>query len=372
MKNRDKWITLVFLLFIVTLPAVTVIQSFLPQAEEVLDEEAQKVLDNNGTTQDGNRGDAQDTAMEEEPEQAAWFAKVQNSLISFTERLFLRSRIINYNTELTSLLTGGSYIESTQVLLGKENYLFYKTQLDGTPIYDYMGINYFSEQDLEKIANNLTQMRDYFTAEGIDFYLAGIPNKEVIYEQYMPDTIARVNEISRAEQVANYIWDNTDLLYIYPKDALIEASKKYQTYYKTDTHWNQIGAFVCFQEIYQEAFGMSEDVEDVEFVVADNQYAGDLAVIGGVSDKYKIDKAYIIDTESVNQDMKRDETILVIGDSFSGFLSTISKAYYSDVHWIYTSDFKMSMIEEYGADAIIFETVERYMETFRDVSLLNK
>ena len=36
-------------------------------------------------------------------------------------------------------------------------------------------------------------------------------NKEIIYEEYMPDTIARVNEVSRSEQVAEYMWANTDL-----------------------------------------------------------------------------------------------------------------------------------------------------------------
>jgi len=163
------------------------------------------LLNANGTMQDGAHGNAaEDTAQTTQPAQPQelpWFTKVQNTLNSFTERLFGRTKLIAFNTELTSLLTGGTYMESTQVLKGKNDWLFYKTEMDGHPIWDYMGINHFTEQELATMAANLTQMRDYFENErGIDFYITALPNKEVVYEEYMPDTIARVNEVSRSEQ----------------------------------------------------------------------------------------------------------------------------------------------------------------------------
>ena len=114
-------------------------------------------------------------------------------------------------------------MESTQVLLGKNNWLFYKTELDGHPLWDYMGINHFTDDELAAIAANLVSMRDGFNALGVDFYVTALPNKEIIYEEYMPDTVARVDEVSRAEQLADYIWDNTDLVYVYPKQALLDA-----------------------------------------------------------------------------------------------------------------------------------------------------
>ena len=75
-------------------------------------------------------------------------------------------------------------MESTQVLKGKNNWLFYKTEMDGHPIWDYMGINHFTEDELAAMAANLTQMRDYFENErGIDFYIMALPNKEIVYEE---------------------------------------------------------------------------------------------------------------------------------------------------------------------------------------------
>lgn len=380
MKNRDKWIAVIFMLFIFTLPIVTVVRGFLPQSqEETLTEEQQNLFDKNGTMQGGSHGDSTDGSTESTGEQTAeqvktpWFTALQNTLNSFTERLCARNKLIAFNSELTSLLTGGTYMESTQVLLGKNNWLFYKTELDGHPLWDYMGINHFTDEELAAIAANLVNMRDGFNALGVDFYVTALPNKEIIYEEYMPDTVARVDEVSRAEQLANYIWDNTDLVYVYPKQALLDAKAEGQIYYQTDTHWNQKGAFVGMQQLMHEAYGVeAKDLDSVSFDITSYDLAGDLAVIGGVADKYNIDTTYVFDADTADKAQYRDEVALVVGDSFSGFLSTIAKGYYKEVHWIYTKDFTMSMLDEYDADVVIWESVERYMETFLNVNLLTQ
>lgn len=373
-KNRDKWITIVFLSFILILPAVTLVRGFRPQEETGISEEQNAVLDANGTVQDGNHGNASAEDGQAVQEAAGpWFTKVQDTLNGFTERLFGRTKLIALNTELTSLLTGGTYMESTQVLLGKDGWLFYKTQSDGHPVWDYMGINHFTEDELAAMAANLTQMRDYFENErGIDFYITALPNKEIVYEEYMPDTIARVNEVSRGEQVAEYMWANTDLTYIFPKQALTDAKEDHQVYYKTDTHWNQIGAFVGMQEIFREAYGTHADIDSVDFRVDYEAFSGDLATIAGVNDQYANDTVYVFEKESADRAQYHDEVAFVVGDSFSGFLSTIAKGYYREVHWIYTKEFTMDMVDEFEPDVIIWETVERYMETFLNEDLLTK
>ena len=380
MKNRDKWIAVIFMLFIFTLPIVTVVRGFLPQSqEETLTQEQQELLDKNGTMQGGSHGDNTEGSTESTGEQTAeqvktpWFTALQNTLNSFTERLCARNKLIAFNSELTSLLTGGTYMESTQVLLGKNNWLFYKTELDGHPLWDYMGINHFTDEEPAAIAANLVGMRDGFNALGVDFYVTALPNKEIIYEEYMPDTVARVDTVSRAEQLANYIWDNTDLVYVYPKQALLDAKAEGQIYYQTDTHWNQKGAFVGMQQLMHEAYGVdAKDLDSVSFDITSYDLAGDLAVIGGVADKYNIDTTYVFDADTADKAQYRDEVALVVGDSFSGFLSTIAKGYYKEVHWIYTKDFTMSMLDEYDADVVIWESVERYMETFLNVNLLTQ
>ena len=74
----------------------------------------------------------------------------------------------------------------------------------------------------------------------------------------------------------------------------------------------------------------------MSFDITSNDLAGDLAVIGGVADKYNIDTTYVFDADTADKAQYRDEVALVVGDSFSGFLSTIAKGYYKEVHWMNT------------------------------------
>lgn len=368
MKKRDTWIAIIFLAFILCLPAVTLVRGILPQNGETVEDESQNVLNENGTAAEDKTTVTQQAA-EEEP---VGFAALQKSVNDFTNRLFLHTKFIAFNTELTSLMTGGQYIESTQVLAGKEQYLFYKTTIDGFPIYDYMGINHFTEEELLAIDKNLTAMRDAFAAMDIDFYAVGLPNKEAVYEQFMPDTIARVNTQTRADQIAEYLWSHSDVTYIYPKQELMEKGKEKQLYYKTDTHWNQKGAFIGFQQFYEAAYGRREELEDVEFLEPLHDFAGDLATIAGVTDKYSIDTVYSLNPDSIDSTMKRDEKVFVVGDSFGGFFTTMAKAYYDEVEWIDPNAFSMSMVTEKKPDVIIFECVERYIERFKEINLLER
>ncbi len=378
--NRDRLIAAVFIIFILCMPVITIVSDLLPKGSEDQSQIGNAVLQGNGTLQGNNDAadgeqteedaDTSDNTGDMEAEKQTWFETVQSSINDFTERLYFRKSLIAFNTDLTAWITGNSYIESTQVLLGKNGWLFYKTENDGHPIYDYMGINYFTDAELSAMANNLTAMRNYFESEGIEFVIMGIPNKENVFPEYMPGTIPKVNEESRADQVAEYLWQNTDLNYVFPKEQFLTEKEKYQIYYKTDTHWNQIGAFVGLQTMFSQLYGTYADPGSVSFVETGYGYAGDLASIAGIMEDYSTDTLYAFDVSSVDQAQYRDEVVLIVGDSFSGFLSVVAQPYYKEVYAVRTGEFQMSMLEEYQPDVIIWESVERYIDYFMNVNLL--
>lgn len=364
MKNRDKWIAIAFLIFIFTIPIVTLIRGVIPNEQGKLTAEEIAILENNGTIQDGTEVDNNSESTQVQVQIEPPFIRLKNTLNSFTERLFGRTKLIAFNTELTSLITGGTYIESTQVLLGKNNMFFYKTELDGHPIWDYMGINHFSQEELDAITANLLSTKEHLAKKGIEFYAMCVPNKEIIYEENMPNTISRVNDVSRGQQLAQYLEENTDLVFLYPKDALLEAKKNIELYYKTDSHCNQIGAFVNMQEFFDKVYGTKAELDSVKFDINATDYSGDLAVMAGVSDKYKIDTVYVFDKESANKSQYNDQVLLFVGDSFGGFLSTVAKGYYKEVYWEHPDTFEYSMYEKYNPDVVIWERAERYCEKF--------
>lgn len=384
-KDRNGWIAVVFLVYIFIIPIRTIVG--WNSQDDVVITNAEAVLTGNGTAaeqtditllvENVSESESADEAQREDGRTVTekWqetFLQMQERLNVFTEKLFLRNAFISLNSELTRTLTGGTYMESTQVLLGKEDWLFYKTQNDGYPVYDYMGINHFTEEELAAMADNLILARDYFEKEkGISFVAVTIPNKEIIYEEYMPDTIARVNSVSRGEQFARYMNEHTDVKYVYPKNAFLQYKEDYPLFYKTDTHWNHIGAFVGVQEIFKELYGTFTTPDMVQFNETQTDFAGDLSVIAGVSDQYAMDTVYEFDSATADPAQKREETAIVVGDSFGGFLSVIARGYYEEVHWIDTDDFNVSMLDELEADVVIWESVERLQEVFMQESLLD-
>jgi hypothetical protein len=339
MKNRDKWITIAFLVFILTIPFVSIVRNCIPKEEQQLTEEVEQTS---------------------EP----LFIQLQGKINTFIEGLFGRTKLIAFNTNLTSFITGGTYIESTQTLLGKNDMFFYKTELDGHPIWDYMGINHFSDDELKAIADNLTETKKYLNDRGIEFYAMCMPNKEIIYEENMPDTIARVDTLSRGEQLESYIADNTDVIFVYPKDELLAAKKETQIYYKTDSHCNQKGSFVAMQTLFEKVYGTARTLDSVSFRTDATDYSGDLVSMAGLSDKYKIDTVYVFEKESADSEQYHDQTLLFVGDSFGGFLSAVSKGYYREVYWEHPDTFEYSMYEKYNPDVVIWERAERYCEKF--------
>ena len=377
--KRDKIVAVSFIVAMILIPMATLIGNFMTKVENTaLLEQQNAILEGNGTIHD----DQQDSQVEEEVDdeiildgaiEQNWFDKVRQNMNLFTDKLSVKEKMIVFNIALSQFLSGDSNIQSTQVLLGKNQWLFYKTELDGHPMDDYKGSNHFTEEELHAVAQNLVDNRNYFQNEyGIRMVYMEVPNKESVYAEYMPDTIYRISNETRADQVAAYIADNTDLEFVYPKKELIEAKKKAQVYYATDTHWNQIGAFVGLQALFQEMYGSYRDIDTVQFVFDKTDYAGDLAMIIRAQDKYNFDTIYVLDRGSVDEEQKRDNTVLIVGDSFSGFLSIEAEAYYDHVIWTHVVNFHMSMIEEYHPDTIIWECTERYIENFKDINLQNQ
>ncbi len=356
MKTRDGWIAVVFLIFIFLLPAATLIDRFFAARSEEAFAEVPAPGDS-----------AQETIYLFPP-------SIQNNVNEFTDQLFMRKQLIAFNTNVTSLLTGGTYFESTQVLLGKDNWLFYKSSIEGEhPIWDYMGINHFSEEELLRITANLQNTQKYFEEErGIPFYIVTIPNKEIVYSEYMPDTIIRLNEVSRGQQLSEYVEQNTALPYLDLRYALLEAKEDYPTYYRTDSHWNYYGAYVGLQEIFQKIYGDGIPADISCFSVASEDYSGDLAALAGLQDRFSIDSYYMLDPDCIDKGQYHDEVLLLVGDSFSEYLRDLAKYYYRDVHYVHSRDFQADMIDQIQPDIVIWECVERYLDVFSTRHLMEQ
>ena len=119
------------------------------------------------------------------------------------------------------------------------------------------------------------------------------------------------------EQATHYLKEHTDVNVIFARDALLEAKKQYPVYYKYDSHWNSVGAFVGVQlltELLQEEAVPLAEVE----VEQTDAYGRDLAGILGIVKDCNDDHGYSI--QGYKKDVKA-EVLEKDGELFYHFQS---------------------------------------------------
>lgn len=314
----------------------------------------------------------------------------------YTENIFGKYKLIGLNTRITEALSGGEYMESNEVLLGKDGWLFYKVMTDGTPLYDYMGINRFTDEELSSIYERISSENEEMAARGIKYACITIPNKEQVYDIYMPDTAERVSETSRLDQLTEYMEKRISesageaatlsVPYADVTDILMQYRDEYPLYYKTDTHYTDVGAYLTLKSIQKVLDGKTVDTteeniaEDVDkepdnvanYYGADTVsldgltfiktpgFEGDLTRISATTDRFT-DVSYPIDPSSIPEEDKSDESLLIIGDSFGDALQLVAQYYYREVNFVLCTDYDSAMLDMYNPDVVVRECVERYL-----------
>ena len=286
----------------------------------------------------------------------------------FEGALVGRYRMINLNTSISKLVTGGTYMESNEVLLGKDGWLFYKATGDGTPLYDYMGINHFSEEELAKVYDNLVAIGDGISARGMDVIFMTVPNKEQVYSEYMPDTVDKINDKSRLDELTEYIESKGGLIadrygYVDTSKVLRTCKDTYPLFYRTDTHWTECGSYLALMELRR---AMDQRVTPIDEVVFTDKggFVGDLAKISGSMDEYS-DVNPVIDASSINDDSTKDQVMLIIGDSFGDAMIHSAKHFYKEVYWVRLKEYT-DELDRYEPDVVVVECVERYLSDLQE------
>lgn len=167
----------------------------------------------------------------------------------FNNILPYRSELIRINSKIN--LYGFHESPSDEVVIGKNNWLFYKPTMG-----DYKRTNLYSAEELEELRRILEVNQQYFKERGIEYLIFIAPNKASIYgELYLPDYIGRQGGMSRTEQAVTYLRQNTDVKIVFPQDEMITVARAYPEsplYLHFDTHWNYLGGYYGAQALLRE------------------------------------------------------------------------------------------------------------------------
>lgn len=297
--------------------------------------------------------------------------------------------LVNLNTKLETKLFGVASV--APITVGTDNWLFYTVDVQGEDaLSDYQHLNLYTIEQQEEIAQKIQSVVSDMEEQGIRFYVFEAPNKERIYGKYMPKNIRIYGPKSRLDAIIPKLQDQELPVYDLA-DSLRPYAEDYQLYYKYDTHWNMIGAFLASQQIAEVLFGSSSTLEEVR-ILPGNEAPKDMASMLNMVNEFSDDMDFTIEgylpeivTEQVASGEGENEengnagitvyhsnspnakTLLVIGDSFSEAQRFyLPKLYQTSVFSTFKS-YTPDLFLQYDVDDVVYLNVERNQRYFERI-----
>ena len=275
-----------------------------------------------------------------------------------------RYQFVLVNAGLDYALFGTS--QSDQVLTGKDGWLFYK---DGPtaaqPVANYQGLTELNDSSevLAEASAGLQILSDKLAENGCTLVLDLTPSKDRIYREYMPDGYPIVNEENRTDLMAAYLQSHTTVPVVWRYDVLRSQAKQNPDrllYYKTDTHWNAVGALIGLDGIF-EALDMPTHSAESYPVGIEGTTTGDMANVAALYASLPAEDVYIV--PGYAKMFEKDErAVRVIGDSFSEYYMPYLQARFTNSWREHIDTFTLDVVEHPGCDILILEFNERSLD----------
>ncbi len=166
----------------------------------------------------------------------------------FRDHFGFRQTLIDLNSRISYFVFHTS--PSAKVLLGRDGWLFYngdKQAGDSNPVDDSRGATRLPPRQLEWIRWMIQDQLEWLAARGIRYHFIVIPSKEAIYAEYLPDYAAKVGPSPREQVLAHLRTAGVPALDL--MEALRAGKARDRLFMKTDSHWNDLGALIGYQQI---------------------------------------------------------------------------------------------------------------------------
>ncbi len=291
----------------------------------------------------------------------------------FSEHFSLRDPYVALHNEILFRFLGGNIYHN--VLIGKEGWL-YLTDEDNLRYFQCD--QPFTPGEVDTLVEHVREMHEFSKENGAEFVFLIAPDKESIYPEFLPEEIGTSGKSCRMDQVLEAL-QKAGLETLDLRKTLVTKKSSGQLYYKTDTHWNDTGAFVAYFAILSElkkVFPSLEAWRSSDFSPVNRSRAGDLSKLIPLFHPLS-EEAVILepirDRKAVIEQGVDDKTILsetgvnsypdvvVFRDSFfMGLLPFFAENFnHSLYRWSF--DFDNDLILSKKPDIVIYELAERYL-----------
>jgi hypothetical protein len=132
------------------------------------------------------------------------------------------------------------------VLVGSEGWMFFSAS---QMVEHFRGALQFTEADLINWQKLLEHRRDWLAQRGIKYLFTLAPDKQDIYPEYLPSWLKNLHGQTKADQFLAHMKAHSTVEVLDLRPALLAAKKIAPAYQKTDTHWNEFGAFMACEDV---------------------------------------------------------------------------------------------------------------------------
>jgi alginate O-acetyltransferase complex protein AlgJ len=298
----------------------------------------------------------------------------------FEDHFAFRARLIRWYGELR--LYGLGISPSPAVVRGKDDWFFYA---DDDGVEDFTNAQLLTPQEIANWRLEIMNARKWCRAHGIAYVFTVVPDKHVIYPEKFSDSVRQMEPTSRMDQVLNALSDTGVAVDIRP--ALFSAKMRERLYQRTDTHWNERGAYAAYLQILQAVRAQDPTVPPAwpraEFESTAREVPGmDLAGMMGLTRVMREEdlrltprrtrQAIVVEPAGAAVDAEVGRLVteipgshlpraIIFRDSFTSALAPFLSEHFSRAVYSWRNDFDTGEIRAAHADVVIQEIVGRHL-----------
>lgn len=297
----------------------------------------------------------------------------------FNTNFGVRKQLLHFNAVARVKWIGIS--SSPLTLLGKDGWLYY---LDGNSLDYYYDTGTFDDDQLAAMRVKFNRRRAELSKRGTEYIFMVAPSKDTIYPEYIPDRLKKVKDESMLDRIMSHMNRYSEFRILDLRPALFEAKRNMRVFYKTDTHWNQLGAYVVYSETAREMKKRFPAVQvkplhrfKIETKILE---MGDLtAILGFMREtdepdyfltlpgsrvklrRFMDNNVRMVESENPDGEIRR---AVIFHDSFFTTVTPFLAEHFQTALFVWRDDLDMALVERESPDIVIQEIAERKLDAF--------
>jgi hypothetical protein len=300
----------------------------------------------------------------------------------FDDRFGMRGPLVRLDHWTRAIVFGVSPVP--KVLLGKSGWLYFRGE--DAKAFDrwYRGSEPLADATIVAIRDELLRRQAFLAGRGISFLAVVVPEKYTVYPEFLPDWAARRADHTPLDRIAAELARHPQLPFVDLRGPLLRAKDGGELlYYKTDSHWNYLGATVAYHAIMHEAARLLPGLTIAPVAPPRRDYySGDLPRMLGLRQQFREDNiAPIVEILATPQSRCVTEetpaagpkietyvyrcanaprfTALMYRDSMATPLIPMLAENFSRSTFVTSEHFDPALVERLKPDIVIEESVER-------------